>query len=205
MARRALAPHEIEAFRARLVEAALVLCAERGYEGLTLRAVAQAMGCSHATPYRYFASKEEIFAAVRAEGFRRFADHLEAGMADASDPLARLRRIGPLYFAFADAQPDAFRVMFSLKQGGQEWPGLNPQSERAWGLVHRAVEEAIQAGRIAGDSAVIGHLLWAGIHGITTLHSARKLALGLEARALIDPMQDALLRAWRPNPLEESP
>ena len=68
----ALSSVEIEAFRERIREAAARLFASAGYAAVTMRAVAAEVGCSAMTPYRYFASKEHIFAVVRAEAFRRF-------------------------------------------------------------------------------------------------------------------------------------
>jgi AcrR family transcriptional regulator len=42
----------------------------QGTEALTLRAVARLVGVSQAAPYRHFANKEAILAAVAEDGFR---------------------------------------------------------------------------------------------------------------------------------------
>ena len=42
-----------------------------------MRALAEDLGCSAMTPYRYFHDKQEILAAVRAAAFDRFADAME--------------------------------------------------------------------------------------------------------------------------------
>ena len=65
MGRRARAIEDIEAYRDRIVDVATGLFAERGYAGVTFRSLAERLGCSAMTPYRYFSNKEEIFAAVR--------------------------------------------------------------------------------------------------------------------------------------------
>ena len=108
MARPALRPDEIESFRARLCETAMQMFADDGYDAVTLRALAEKLGCSHALPYRYFADKKEIFAAVCALGFERFAAALERAAAGVDDPEERLR-VGKvnLFAAF-----DVERVMF---------------------------------------------------------------------------------------------
>ena len=54
MPRTALSEAEIEAFRHRAVIAAMKLFAERGYQGVTMRSVAAALGVSAMAPYRYF-------------------------------------------------------------------------------------------------------------------------------------------------------
>lgn len=48
------------ATRARIEKEALRLFAEKGYEGATIRDLAQAVGVADAALYRYFGSKEEI-------------------------------------------------------------------------------------------------------------------------------------------------
>jgi AcrR family transcriptional regulator len=47
-----------------LLDAALRIVKTQGTEGLTLRAVARLAGVSQAAPYRHFANKEAILAAV---------------------------------------------------------------------------------------------------------------------------------------------
>src|SRR5688572_30473968 len=141
-----------------------------------MRAVAEALGVSAMTPYRYLAGKEELFALVRAEAFRRFAEALEAALVRGGDPLARLRRLKQAYVAFALAEPDAYRIMFELRQPDPLHAELAAQSKRAFGALHRTVAEAVTAGDLEGDALTLAHLLWASTHGLVSLHLAGKLA-----------------------------
>lgn len=62
--------------RTKILEAALALFAEKGYEATTMREVATAAGTSLGLAYRYFASKEEFALALYgrlAEEFRGWA------------------------------------------------------------------------------------------------------------------------------------
>jgi AcrR family transcriptional regulator len=56
-----LTTEEVDAFRARAVDAAMGLFADRGYRGVTLRSLAEVLGVSAMTPYRYFENKEALF------------------------------------------------------------------------------------------------------------------------------------------------
>ena len=60
-----LTPSDVFLFRQRLCDLALKAFAEQGIEGMSLRGLAAAAGCSRTTPYRYFKNKAEILAAVR--------------------------------------------------------------------------------------------------------------------------------------------
>ena len=69
---------EVNEFRERLCRAAERLFAERGPEAVTMRQLAEELGVSPMTPYRYFRDKDDILAAVRTKGFNQFAQVLEA-------------------------------------------------------------------------------------------------------------------------------
>ena len=73
---RVLSDTDVADFRDRLCEAAERLFAERGPDAVTMRQLASELGVSPMTPYRYFEDKEDILAAVRANGFTRFAEAL---------------------------------------------------------------------------------------------------------------------------------
>jgi AcrR family transcriptional regulator len=201
MARPALRPDEIESFKARLCEAAMEMFAEEGYEAVTLRALAEKLGCSHALPYRYFKDKQEIFAAVCALGFERFADALERAAAGVEDPEERLRVLAQAYFRFALREPHAYRIMFELREPERPAKAQYRVKEiRSWQALLSAVELAVQAGVLAGDPNVVAHQYWAALHGLVSLHLAGKLVLGASARELLDPLLDTLLAGARNTP-----
>jgi AcrR family transcriptional regulator len=198
--RAALRPDEIDAFRRRVADAATRLFARDGYEAVTMRSVAEALGVSAMTPYRYLAGKEALFGLVRTEAFRRFADRLEAELARAgTDPMERLRRLKQAYVAFALDEPDAYRIMFELRQpdpdGADE---LTAQSKRSFAALHRTVAAAVTAGALEGDPLTLAHLLWASTHGLVSLHLAGKLTMGRSVTALA--AIDHELPALRPAP-----
>jgi len=196
--RAALSPVEIEAFRDRIREAAARLFASAGYSAVTMRAVAAEVGCSPMTPYRYFASKEHIFAVVRAEAFRRFADAQERGIRGVEDPEERLRALGRVYADFAIRDPDSYRLMFELGQAPvSDHPELLRESERAWCVIRDAVGTAIEAGVLSGDPETVAHVFWAGTHGIVSLELAGKLQLGHRLEDLIEPMAQTLIEGTR--------
>ena len=59
-----------------LLEASLGLIREIGPRAFTLREVARRAGVSHNAPYRHFRNKEELLAAVAAEGFDRLTESM---------------------------------------------------------------------------------------------------------------------------------
>src|SRR5919107_731159 len=70
--------------RQALLDAALELLRAEGAAALTLRAVARAAGVSQAAPYRHFADRGALVAAVAEEGFERLGAAMMGAMA--ADP-----------------------------------------------------------------------------------------------------------------------
>ncbi len=199
-----LTPGDVLQFRQRLCDIALSTFAEHGVEGLSLRNLAAAAGCSRTTPYRYFKNKADILAAVRESEFRRTADRMEKVAEDIADPLERLDALARSYLDHALERPDAYRVMHAVShQDERQYPELLQQITRSQKPMLQAVHDAIEADVIAGDAINIAHILWAGLHGIVSLHLSDKLHAGRNIQELGEVMIRALGRAIAVSPSEE--
>ena len=184
---RYLTDQDIADFRAQLCRVATERFARFGYEGVTMRQLAEALGCSPKTPYRYFKDKADILATVRAQAFGKFADALEAAIAaaPAGDPIERARRGGEAYVRFALKNPHAYRIMFEIDAPVDEkHPELGPQAERAARYITRGAEAMAAAGVIDVDPKLFGWSMWAAIHGIVMLHQSGMLTHGPDYRTL---------------------
>ena len=111
---RYLTEQDIADFRAELCKVATERFARYGYEGVTMRQLADALGCSPKTPYRYFKDKADILATVRAQAFTRFSEALEKAAAGVTDAAQRGRLTSQAYLQFALKNPHAYRIMFEI-------------------------------------------------------------------------------------------
>ena len=196
-----LSPTDVLQFRQRLCDLALKAFAEQGVEGMSLRGLAVAAGCSRTTPYRYFKNKADILAAVRQTQFQRIADEMEQLARTVNDPDKRLTALAHCYLDFAMANPDAYRVMYSVNQQNEQgYPELVKQITRAQQPMISAVHDAIEKGSVHGDPINIAHVLWAGLHGIISLHLSDKLHMGRDIEELAEVMIRSLNRAVLSTP-----
>jgi len=203
---RALTKDEVESFREDLVRVATRLFSEHGEEGVTLRAIANDLGCSPMTPYRYFANKEEIFREVRVAGFEEFGRRVGAAFAShPKDPIARYEAMGRAYFQFARDEPHAYRVMFQLDRGeGPPDEEFKALTESTWAPLITTTRELVDAGHLEGDPNVIAHLAWVSMHGAVTLHLSSHLNFDCSIDDLIDPVLRMLLPHSPARPAEET-
>jgi AcrR family transcriptional regulator len=105
--------------RAALIEAGVALLREVGPASLSLRAAAREAGVSAMAPYRHFADKNDLLAAVAAHGFGLFGAALAAAAQARAEAGDALSAQGVAYVRFATAEPALFRLMFGPVIGGE--------------------------------------------------------------------------------------
>lgn len=179
--------------RDKILDAARELFVSLGYEGVSMRRVAEKIEYSPTAIYLHFADKEELFRELCHEDFARLAQVFQAADMP-SDPLERLKRIGRTYIEFGHRYPNHYKLMFmtvhppqELHECDREVKG-NPEVD-AYAFLKHTVQQAIDAGLFReglNDAELISQTLWGSVHGVISLHIAK---------------QDDAWVAWRP--LEE--
>lgn len=76
--------------RARIIAVAAPLFAEHGYEGASIRDIAQAAGMTTASLYYHFSGKDDLFVAVHARALGAVADAVARATKGLVDPWVRL-------------------------------------------------------------------------------------------------------------------
>ncbi|EIU1413946.1 TetR/AcrR family transcriptional regulator [Pseudomonas aeruginosa] len=167
--RNPLTEQQILDFRQRLCEAAEELFAVHGVSGVTMRQIAQRLGVSQTTPYKYFSNKEEILAAVRASAFRRFSERLERARGGV-DARADARAVGQAYLDFAEQESNAYHLMFDTYQPhASAYPEFVLALHQARACMTSYVQALIDEGLLSGDAESLGELFWAAAHGLVVL------------------------------------
>ena len=196
---RVLSDEEVHQFRADLCAAAEKLFRENGYESVTMRALAAELGCSPMTPYRYFANRDAIFAAVRTAAFVRFGAVFEKLDAEHADPLVRLRAYAFAYVGFAREDPAAYRIMFELARPSELAPDLLDPAIRGkivagWTPLVRLMEQLVDQDLALGDPLDLAHQAWIMLHGLVTLELSNRYLLGRDLDQLIEPCLESFFR-----------
>jgi len=168
-----------------LLEASLDIIRKAGPGAFTLREVARRAGVSHNAPYRHFRSKEELLAALAAEGFDRLTAAMTKAAEPASGPLERFRLSGRGYVEFALCYPQHFTVMFEGSWRFERYPQTRAAGERAFGTLVRYVEQCQEGGALPpGDARPFALLAWSMVHGVAKLAIGGRLPLSGAADVL---------------------
>lgn len=146
---------------------------EKGYEGFSLRQVALNIGYSATTIYRYYKNKDDLLRAIVREGFTRFNLQLaEAMRSSQQSPLKIIEALGEAYVRFGLENSVYYQLMFMqrsdfLFRGRSE---TNIPMIDSFELLQQGLGNAIESGVMRKvDIETYSHLIWALVHGITSL------------------------------------
>ena len=161
-----------EKLRDEILDATERLLVKHGDESsVSVRAVADAVGCTPPAIYMHFADKDELIMQVCARRFEEFDRFIEEAGSKSDDPLESLRLRGLAYIRFGVANPEPYKVLMMTSklenvQLTAESPGMG-----AFQHVVDAVQRCIDAGVVhtEHDALRIAMTLWAAVHGITAL------------------------------------
>lgn len=157
--------------RDRLVVTARGYLESEGVEGIGLREIARRAGLSHGAPLRHFSTLGSLLAAVAAEGFRDLIASVEAAVADADGPLARVRAAATGYVRFAEAHPGVFALMFRADLCDTDDPHYALAGGFAFGQLVELLADAQAVGYHPEVPAPeLAGVLWAAMHGLASLH-----------------------------------
>ena len=166
--------------RDKILDAARELFVTEGYEGVSMRRVAEKIEYSPTAIYLHFADKKELFLELCHQDYERLAEVFQSSLMSA-DPIERLKQIGMIYCEFGIRNPNHYQFMFMAPHPPQEMDDVdrdvhgNPEKD-AYAFLKWAVQQAIDAGRCRKelrDADVISQTLWASVHGVISLEIAK--------------------------------
>ncbi len=147
-----------------LFAAALDLLAEDGADALSLRQVARRAGVSAMAPYRHYADKEALLAALATHGFQGLHEVLQRADQQAAPGRALVDQ-AVAYVRFALSHPALFRLISSPKRPAAH-PDLVAAADATYGVLSGRIAAEAADGRDR-DARAVG--CWALAHGLAAL------------------------------------
>ncbi len=188
MPKTARTPEEVEAAKQKILEKALNIITEHGYEGLTMRRLGRRVGTTAATIYNYFRNKEEIYLHVLTRGFALLHEDLLRACNSTNDPFERLRAVWKEFVRFGIEQSNYYDIMLTLYipkyrdfVGGPLEPLARKElmtALKSSDLLTKVMKEIAEAyGNIREKDAGIHFLqLLTAMHGVVSLYNNTILA-----------------------------
>jgi AcrR family transcriptional regulator len=178
-----------DATRRAILDAALALFLENGYDHVSMRNIAARVEYSAAALYGYFPSKDEIFYALAEEGYRLLGDMQPAAVVESADPLDDIRARAWRLYEFSREQPRYFALVFldrrvpRIGQDFERFPFLREMRQRFMAAMQRCIDSGLLPPSTDVGAAV--RLLLSPIFGIAALRLSDRIQDDAQAAGLV--------------------
>jgi AcrR family transcriptional regulator len=194
--------HTPDELRDLILDAARAIIEKDGLAGLSARTIAKRIGYSPGTLYNVFDNLNDIL--LNVEG--RLLEDLDQRIIETAvdvPPKDRLTRLAHCYLRFTQDRPRLWNLLLE-HQPPHSFAIPDWYQERLSRLLTH-VEEALEAhmpGRAERDVQHSARVVWAGVHGITSLATANKLTSisSDHAALLIEDLLSGYIRGLEMRP-----
>jgi AcrR family transcriptional regulator len=158
-----------EELRRVILDAARNIYVNQGYEGFSMRTLAEEIEYSPGSVYLHFKNKEELFECLVEESFARLLrtlTDLQNGRGQ-QDPVDELKKGMQSYVEFGLRNPGDYRFVFMLKPPVEKRPY---KVHGAFEVLRKMVRRCVEEKRFRSvDVETVAQGLWSCVHGITSL------------------------------------
>ncbi|MCC7251306.1 TetR/AcrR family transcriptional regulator [Hyphomicrobium sp.] len=188
MGRRSL--HTAEELRELIISASTELIQEAGLSGLSAREIARRINYSPGTLYNSFENLDDLVLTIEGRLLDRLIEALAAVPAG-GDPRERVHALASCYLAFAARNPKLWNLLFEHHVPVAQ--GVPDSYQQKFEALMAIIEDALRplaGARGDDDIKRSARVLWAGVHGISSLSAADKLSIiaADDAGALMDDL-----------------
>jgi AcrR family transcriptional regulator len=142
-----------------------------GPDKVSLRALAREIGVSQTAPYRHYADKNALLAALAAQGYSQLSHEIGQASLSVDDDEERFMAVGLAYIHFARTNPELYKLMFgSVLACSMDYPEFVEAGQQAFTVILDHVQQGINHKLFAQkDPRMLGYGAWAMVHGIASL------------------------------------
>ena len=176
--------------RRQILDTARHLLVREGYQNLSMRKIADAIGYSATSIYLYFDSKDALLHALIHEGMMRLHEKLDrTATQHADDPVGRLQALCRCFINFGLENPEYYEIMFQLRPERMERypPEKYRQARSNLDFFGRALEKGEEEGIFEiEDAKVTASTIWASLHGTVSLLLAERVDVSIGRETFIE-------------------
>jgi AcrR family transcriptional regulator len=184
--------------RAEILHAAEHIFVRDGYQGATIRKIAEEVGVSSTALYMHFHDKDEMLLEICEGAIAALLASNNEIAAMPVDAPGRVRLMLEAYIRFGLENPNTYRLAFCSARvdlGEERGRVAADLGARCYDYFVGAVAAIAAEGRLRfGDADSAARTLWAAAHGLVSVHINQLDADGANEDAMIALMLDSLFR-----------
>jgi len=185
MSRPARTMGEVEIEKKKIVNVAMEILYEDGFDHLSMKKLGDRLGMTAANLYNYFSSKEELYIEMRRYGFLELYERLDAAYKKGQNLEERIKNLIREYVRFGVEEVFAYEILFIKKASYEQYKKTpleaiaNREMEsslRIFHLIMRCIREfADEGNRLPADEPTTAMLVYSYLHGVICLHNNNKM------------------------------
>ncbi|MDQ7960878.1 TetR/AcrR family transcriptional regulator [Flavobacterium lindanitolerans] len=158
-----------EETRNNILDAAYYIVKEEGWQGLSMRKIADRIEYTAPIIYEYFSNKEAILQELTKKGFLCLTKDLEKAKAVSTDPAEQLEAMWMAYWNFAFADKELYQVMFGVEMTC--CMQRVPEAEGPFQLFTQAIAEIMKGQKPSDDVIKQKYFtFFSVIHGLISIN-----------------------------------
>lgn len=205
-------PEEIEKTRTNILNAALAILFEEGFEDLSMRKLGRKLGMTAPNIYNYYSGKDELYLTIQTMGFERINKRFEQIVSEHCLPVDQFSAMVDAYLEFGMSNPDYYSIMFNRNTPkytdyiGTKLEPIAFMEKKAALKVADIVTDVIRT--MAGENSRIHEKdaayhtiqIWTSLHGIVSLYYTRVLQeLDENVEMTINRLKADMIRSFGPE------
>lgn len=159
--------------RGEILQAAERIFLLEGYQGATIRKIADEVGVSSTALYMHFRDKDEILLEICDQAIELLLKQNSEIAARPIDAVARVRLMLDAYMTFALENPNAYQLVFCGQSGivsEEKQAATEALGDRCYEVWSGTVREIGATGRLrTGTADSAAQSMWAACHGLVAL------------------------------------
>jgi AcrR family transcriptional regulator len=182
--------------RAEILHAAERIFVRDGYQGATIRKIADEVGVSSTALYMHFRDKDDILLEICAGAVGVLLAQNTEIASRPIDAVSRVRLMLDAYMRFGFENPNTYWLTFcspSDEVKTSEHEVATDLRQRCYERFKSAFTDIASEGRLRSDVEVAAQVLWAACHGLVALRIGRPNVEWAPDEALTSAMLDSLI------------
>nr|WP_294944650.1 TetR/AcrR family transcriptional regulator [uncultured Mucilaginibacter sp.] len=161
-----------EETRVNILDAALDIVKEEGWQALSMRKIADKIEYTAPIIYEYFANKEAILLELTRKGYLKLAKELQEAKDAHYTPAGQLEAMWLTYWNFAFANKELYQGMFGITTScACEMVNKLPEAGLPWDIISASIGQLMKIEDM--ESEVICtkyYTFWSVVHGLVSIN-----------------------------------
>lgn len=179
-----------EAVRESILEAAQAIVLKEGWQAVSIRKIADAIGYSLPVVYNHFESKDAILEEFVKKGFAKLSDVMVATKSKSQHPAEQLTTMASAYFNFAFEQREYYQMMFGLGMPSCERTRQIIEIGNFSAIIISTIQNLSNTAVIEEKTILKFHTFWSIVHGLSSINMVNMTATPNEMQESV--LQDAV-------------